>query len=132
MTKTQTLDTQHSRQHNHQTTAPSSDNSLRLEGQYSAYIENLECKLHLRLNAIGCLAGTFYTQGETLEIYGGMPSMYGDAYGIMRESSHLETLAVFHAIPQPDGVMLELDLPGVGDLMKLSNAQTIMFKRSSE
>jgi hypothetical protein len=128
MTITQTLDNPNS----HQSTQGSSATSLTLEGQYTAHIHDLECELHLRLNAIGCLAGTFHSEDETLEIYGGIPSLYGDAYGIMRESTHLETLAVFHATPQPNGVMLELDLPGAGDLMKLGNAQTILFTRLSQ
>ncbi len=106
--------------------------SLILEGNYSAQIKNLECQLHLRLNAIGCLFGTFHAEGETLTIYGGVPSLYGDAYGLMREAAGLETIAVFHAIPQANAVLLELDLPGKGDLMKLSHAQTLRFIRSSQ
>jgi hypothetical protein len=103
-----------------------------LEGHYSALIENLECKLHLCLNAIGCLAGTFQSQDENLEIYGGVPSVYGGVYGLMRESKTLETVAVFHVLPQANGVLLELDLPGKGDLMKMSNAQTLIFTRLGE
>jgi hypothetical protein len=106
--------------------------SLSIEGHYKTQIDNFGCELQLKLNSIGCLVGEFKTQSETLEIYGGVPSLYGDVYGLMRESTHLETIAVFHAIPDRNGVLLELDLPGAGDLMKLSNAQRLVFNRISQ
>ena len=103
-----------------------------LEGRFTSRIQNKHCELNFYLNAVGCLAGTFYSDGETLEILGGVPSLYGDAYGQMRENTHGETLAVFHATPQASGIMLEIDLPGEGDLMKLGNAERVMFHRRSE
>jgi hypothetical protein len=106
--------------------------SLRLEGFYTTQFDNLECELQLKLNSIGCLVGTFKAANESLEIYGGIPSLYGDVYGLMRESTHSETIAVFHAIPNRNGVLLELDLPGAGDLMKLGNATRLVFNRVSQ
>jgi hypothetical protein len=106
--------------------------SLSLEGHYKTQIDNLECDLRLNLNSIGCLVGTFQAADENLEVYGGIPSLYGDVYGLMREGAHLETTAVFHAIPDRNGLLLELDLPGVGDLMKLGNASRLMFTRVSQ
>jgi hypothetical protein len=111
---------------------PLSHSSLSLEGHYKTQIDNLECELQLQLNAIGCLVGTFKAVNESLEIYGGVPSLYGDVYGLMRERTHLETIAVFHAIPDRNGVLLELDLPGTGDLMKLGNATRLVFNRVSQ
>ncbi len=106
--------------------------SLSLEGRFKTQIDHFECEMQLKLNSIGCLVETFAAEGESLEIYGGVPSLYGDAYGLMRESTHLETIAVFHAIPDRNGVLLELDLPGTGDLMKLSNATRLVFSRVNE
>jgi hypothetical protein len=108
---------------------PLTHTSLSLEGHYKTEIDNFECDLHLKLNSIGCLIGTFQAAGENLEVHGGIPSLYGDVYGLMREGTHLETTAVFHAIPDRNGLLLELDLPGVGDLMKLGNATRLVFTR---
>ncbi len=106
--------------------------SLSLEGHYKTQIDNFECELQLKLNSIGCLIGTFKAENESFEIYGGIPSLYGDVYGLMRETTNLETIAVFYAVPDRNGVLLELDLPGVGDLMKLGNAQRLVFNRVSQ
>ncbi len=106
--------------------------SLSLEGRFRTQIDHFECELQLKLNSIGCLVGEFRAEGERLEIYGGVPSLYGDAYGLMREGTHLQTIAVFHAIPDRNGVLLELDLPGAGDLMKLGNATRLVFTRISQ
>jgi hypothetical protein len=108
---------------------PLTHTSLSLEGHYRTKFDNLECELQLKLNSIGCLVGSFQTEDEILEIHGGVPSLYGDVYGLMRENTHLETIAVFHAIPDRHGVLLELDLPGTGDLMKLGNATRLVFTR---
>jgi hypothetical protein len=111
---------------------PLAHTSLSLEGHFKTQIDNFECELQLRLNSIGCLIGTFQAAGESLEVYGGVPSLYGEVYGLMRESTHLETIAVFHAIPERNGVLLELDLPGTGDLMKLGNATRLVFTHVSQ
>ena len=111
---------------------PLTHTSLSLEGRYKTQIDQFACELQLQLNSIGCLVGTFRAESESFEIYGGIPSLYGDVYGVMRESTNLETIAVFHAIPDRNGVLLELDLPGTGDLMKLSNATRLVFSRVSQ
>ncbi len=110
---------------------PLTHTSLSLEGHYKTQIDHFECELQLNLNSIGCLVGTFQVAGERFEIYGGIPSLYGDVYGVMRENTHLETIAVFHAMPDRKGVLLELDLPAKGDLMKLGNASKLVFSRVS-
>ena len=41
-----------------------------------------------------------YKIGETLEIFGGVPSQYGEVFGVMREHAQGDTLAVF-GLAQP-------------------------------
>jgi hypothetical protein len=100
-----------------------------LTGHYRAKIQNTACELHLRLNPAGCLTGTFCADGQILEILGGIPSLYGEVYGQMRDNTSGEVLAVFRAMPQMHGVQLELDLPNTGDIMKLANAEEVIFTR---
>jgi hypothetical protein len=108
---------------------PAMHSSLSLEGRYQTQIDNRDCELQLLLNPQGYLIGTFQIGCETLEVNGGIPSLYGDVYGLMRETSQLETVAVFHALPDRNGLLLELDVPQKGDLMKLSHATRFEFRR---
>ncbi len=100
-------------------------------GQYSAVVKDVPCSLELHLDATGCLSGSFVADGETLEIFGGVPSQYGEVFGVMRENAQGDTLAVFRACPTQSGILLEIDEPGMQDLMSLANAECVVFERES-
>ena len=101
-----------------------------LAGRYNAQIWEVDCELELHLDQTGCLIGTFTADGETLEVFGGVPSLYGEVYGVIREGRDGETLAVFRAVPQVQTLLLEIDSPGSNDLMMLGQAETVVFSRS--
>ena len=101
-----------------------------LAGRYNAQIWEVDCELELRFDSTGCLIGTFIADGETLEVFGGVPSLYGEVYGVIREGRDGETLAVFRAVPQVQELLLEIDSPGSKDLMKLAQAESVVFSRS--
>ena len=101
-----------------------------LAGSYTARIWQVDCELELSLDQTGCLIGTFTADGETLEVFGGVPSLYGEVYGVIREGRNGETLAVFRAVPQVQALLLEIDLPGPNDLMLLAQAESVVFSRS--
>ena len=101
-----------------------------LAGRYNAQIWEVDCELELSLDQTGCLIGTFIADGETLGVFGGVPSLYGEVYGVIREGRDGETLAVFRAVPQVQTLLLEIDSPGSNDLMLLAQAETVVFSRS--
>jgi hypothetical protein len=99
-----------------------------LPGQYVASVQSVKCKLELRLDSTGCLAGSFVADEEHLEIMGGVPNTYGEVFGLIREPGG-DTIAVFRAAPLDAHLIFEVDAPGGSDLMHLGNAERIVFKR---
>jgi hypothetical protein len=102
-----------------------------LPGNYKAQLQHIDCDLELGLDQSGCLTGSFLADGENLEITGGVPSSFGEVYGVIRERFNLETVAVFRAVPHIRELILEIDTPGVHDLMQLGNVERIVFERSN-
>ncbi len=100
-----------------------------LPGCYRAQLQHIECDLELTLDQSGCLSGSFQANGENLEIIGGVPSGFGEVYGVIRERHSLETVAVFRAVPQIRQLILEIDTPNAHTVMELGNAERIVFER---
>lgn len=99
-----------------------------LPGWYTARIQDVDCELELRLDLTGHLIGQFSAEGESLEIRGGVPSVSGETFGRILAPDG-DILAVFRAVPNPTGLSLELDAPNPHDLMRLSNAERVIFTR---
>ncbi len=99
-----------------------------LAGHYITSIQNMDCTLELQLDHTGCLAGTFIADGEHLKIMGGVPNTYGEVFGLILEPSG-NILAVFRAVHDAKNLILEVDVPGEGDLMHLGNAERLSFRR---
>jgi hypothetical protein len=100
-----------------------------LPGNYKAQLQHVTCDLELGLDQSGCLTGSFLADGENLEITGGVPSSFGEVYGVIRERLNLETVAVFRAVPQIRELILEIDTPNAHNVMELGNAERIVFER---
>jgi hypothetical protein len=100
-----------------------------LLGNYKAQLQHINCDLELGLDQSGCLTGSFFADGENLEITGGVPSVFGEVYGVIRERSNLETVAVFRAVPHIRQLVLEVDVPNAHNVMELGNAERIIFER---
>lgn len=100
-----------------------------LIGHYVATLENTACEIDFNFDHTGCITGAFQAATEKLEILGGIPNVYGEVFGLIRSKAG-DTVAVFHALPQTNGLKLELDLPSEGDLMKMPCAETFLFQRS--
>jgi hypothetical protein len=100
-----------------------------LPGNYKAQLQHIDCDLELGLDQSGCLTGSFFADGENLEITGGMPSSFGEVYGVIRERFNLETVAVFRAVPHIRQLILEIDMPNAHNVMELGNAERIVFER---
>jgi hypothetical protein len=99
-----------------------------LAGRYITSVHHIECRLELRLDQMGCLSGVFVADGEHLRILGGAPDAYGEVFGLILEpSGHI--LAVFRAVPEAEHLILEVDVPGEGDLMHLGNVERLRFRR---
>ena len=101
-----------------------------LPGRYTARVADVDCELELDLDASGCLKGSFQAEGEALDVFGGVPSHFGEVYGVIRERTLGEALAVFRAVPQVRQLLLELDAPGQQHLMRLSHQ--IVFERQTQ
>jgi hypothetical protein len=99
-----------------------------LAGRYAVSIQDVNCTLELHLDDTGCLAGVFIADGEHLKIIGGVPNTYGEVFGLILEPDG-NILAVFQAAPHAEHLILEVDVPGEGDLMHLGNAERVTFKR---
>ncbi len=99
-----------------------------LTGRYAASIQDVDCKLELHLDDTGCLAGAFIADGEHLKILGGVPNAYGEVFGLILEPGG-DILAVFRAAQDAKNLILEVDVPGEGDLMHLGNAERLSFRR---
>jgi hypothetical protein len=100
-----------------------------LPGKYKAQLQHIDCDLELGLDQSGCLTGSFFADGENLEISGGVPSTFGEVYGVIRERLNLETVAVFRAVPHIRQLVLEIDTPNAHNVMELGNAERIVFER---
>jgi hypothetical protein len=100
-----------------------------LPGRYNAQLQNTNCTLELTLDQSGCLSGSFRADSEDLEITGGVPSVFGEVYGVIRERTTGETVAVFRAVPQVRQLILEIDTPNAHNVMELGNAERIVFER---
>jgi hypothetical protein len=100
-----------------------------LPGNYKAQLQHVTCDLELGLDQSGCLTGSFFADGENLEITGGVPSAFGEVYGVIRERINLETVAVFRAVPHIRQLVLEIDTPNAHNVMELGNAERIVFER---
>jgi hypothetical protein len=100
-----------------------------LPGNYKAQLQHIDCDLELGLDQSGCLTGSFFADGENLEISGGVPSTFGEVYGVIRERINLETVAVFRAVPHIRQLVLEIDTPNARNVMELGNAERIVFER---
>ena len=100
-----------------------------LPGNYRAQLQHIDCDLELGLDQSGCLTGSFFADGENLEITGGVPSAFGEVYGVIRERINLETVAVFRAVPHIRQLILEVDTPNAHNVMELGNAERIVFER---
>jgi hypothetical protein len=100
-----------------------------LPGHYKAQLQHIDCNLELGLDQSGCLTGSFLADGENLEITGGVPSTFGEVYGVIRERFNLETVAVFRAVPHIRQLILEIDMPNAHNVMELGNAERIVFER---
>ncbi len=102
-----------------------------LPGHYAASVQSVNCRLELHLDSTGCLAGSFVAHNEHLEIMGGVPNTYGEVFGLIREPGG-DTLAVFRAVSQGNGLVFEVDAPGHGDLTHFSSAERLWFKRDAQ
>jgi hypothetical protein len=100
-----------------------------LSGCYRVRLQHTDCTLELALNQSGCLSGSFQADGENLEITGGIPSVFGEVYGVIREPTTGETIAVFRAVSRMRQLILEIDTPNAHNLMELGNAERIVFER---
>jgi hypothetical protein len=100
-----------------------------LEGLYRARVRGIESTLEFYPDFTGCIRGWFSADGETLSIFGGVPSAFGEVYGCICVPESGETLAVFRAIPSANGIAFDVDAPDEHDLMKLANAESFEFER---
>jgi hypothetical protein len=100
-----------------------------LSGCYRARLQHTDCTLELTLDQSGCLSGSFQADGENLKIIGGVPSIFGEVYGSIREPTTGETVAVFRAVSRIRQLILEIDTPNAHNLMELGNAERIVFER---
>jgi hypothetical protein len=103
-----------------------------LPATFHSSINNVPCSLALHLRQ-GALAGVFNADGEELEVFGGVPDPNGRVLGLLRPNELEAPLAVFRAwMKDANTLEVEVDLPGVHDLMALSQAERIVFHVSSE
>jgi hypothetical protein len=101
-----------------------------LPAQFTSIINDTECVLELHANASGRVMGSFIADGETLEIYGGIPNSFGEVFGLLNAPDLEQPLAVFRAnFLNPLLLEFEVDTPGSHDLMALENATRMIFKR---
>lgn len=101
-----------------------------LAGTYAAPLGETECVLELTFDAEGHLLGSFSTEGETLEVRGGL-SRTGSIFGFLLEPSAGSPVAIFRAIPGLNGMTLQLDVPDFDELMDLCNLERIPLSKVS-
>jgi hypothetical protein len=101
-----------------------------LPAQFTSIINDTECVLELHANADGRVMGSFIADGETLEIYGGIPNSFGEVFGLLNAPDLEQPVAVFRAnFLGPVLLEFEVDTPGAHDLMALENSTRMIFKR---
>ena len=101
-----------------------------LPAQFTSIINDSECRLELHLNADQRVMGRFHADGETLEVYGGIPNPFGEVFGLLNAPGLEQPLAVFRAnFVGPALLEFEVDTPGAHDLMALENATRMVFRR---
>ena len=101
-----------------------------LPAQFTSIVNDTECVLELHANTDGRVMGSFIADGETLEVYGGVPNSFGEVFGLLNASGLEQPLAVFRAnFLNPVMLEFEVDTPGTHDLMALENAARMVFKR---
>jgi hypothetical protein len=101
-----------------------------LPAQFTSIVNDTECRLELHLNAHRCVIGGFHADGEVLEVNGGIPSAFGEVFGLLNAPDLEQPLAVFRAnFIGPVLLEFEVDAPGTHDLMALENATRIVFRR---
>ena len=101
-----------------------------LPAQFASVVNGSECTLELHLNTDQRVMGHFHADGETLEVYGGIPNRFGEVFGLLNAPDLEQPVAVFRA--NFIGLSLlefEVDTPNPHDLMALENAEKIMFTR---
>jgi hypothetical protein len=101
-----------------------------LPAQFTGLVNDTECGLELHLNADGRVMGRFHADGETLEIYGGIPNSFGEVFGLLNAPDLEPPVAVFRANFLGSLLLeFEVDTPGSHDLMALENATRMVFSR---
>jgi hypothetical protein len=101
-----------------------------LPAQFTGIVSDTECRLELHLNADQRVMGSFHADGETLEVYGGIPNSFGEVFGLLNAPGLEQPLAVFRAnFVGPVLLEFEVDAPGAHDLMSLENATRMVFRR---
>jgi hypothetical protein len=101
-----------------------------LPAQFISVVNDTECKLELHLNTDGRVMGSFHTDGETLEVYGGIPNSFGEVFGLLNATDLEPPVAVFRAnFLGPVLLEFEVDTPNPHDLMALENAERMVFKQ---
>ena len=101
-----------------------------LPAQFASVVNGSECTLELHLNTDQRVMGHFHADGETLEVYGGIPNRFGEVFGLLNAPDLEQPVAVFRAnFVGPSLLEFEVDTPNPHDLMALENAEKIMFTR---
>jgi hypothetical protein len=101
-----------------------------LPAQFTGLVNDTECSLELHLNADGRVMGRFHADGETLEVYGGIPNSFGEVFGLLNAPDLEQPVAVFRAnFLGPVLLEFEVDTPNPHDLMSLENATRMVFRR---
>ena len=101
-----------------------------LPAQFASVVNGSECTLDLHLNTDQRVMGHFHTDGETLEVYGGIPNRFGEVFGLLNAPDLEQPVAVFRAnFIGPSLLEFEVDTPNPHDLMALENATRMVFSR---
>ena len=101
-----------------------------LPARFTSNVNDTECALELHLNTEGRLMGHFHADGETLEVYGGVPNAFGEVFGLLNAPDFEQPLAVFRANFVGSALLeFEVDTPEAHDLMAMGNATRLVFKR---
>jgi hypothetical protein len=98
-------------------------------GTYHTCIHGLECDLNLVLRPDGQLGGKLYTDGDPLELVGGISGYSGQGYGFLLEPESLSIIAVFRVWLEGRTFTLEVDVPDFSEHLMLSQSERITFER---
>jgi hypothetical protein len=101
-----------------------------LPAQFTGLVNHTECRLELHLNTNQRVMGSFHADGETLEVYGGIPNAFGEVFGLLNAPDLEQPVAVFRVnFLGPVLLEFEVDAPGAHDLMALENSTRMVFSR---